>query len=226
MSLNFFTAVVGSIGGGSIYGDINLCFDGNSLFRSQHENLVEQYMPMLVRDYLEPQCRSLTFNSLGVGGQALQTMVDNYSTNIDPLYDSNKLNVLVVTEDANGIGNGGDTGAGNVAKMNTYTDAAVATGWDIIIVMIRWRRRTPYPAHIGAPELQRFEDWLALVQGGALTNDVVLMNTYEFDNIGGAAGQAQDSYFFDNIHLSVLGNNYLAEQFEPVMDSVLFPYRV
>lgn len=213
----------------AIYGDINLIFDGNSLIAADQDNGINQYIALEIEKLLRPQCRSLTIESFGIGGQAMATMLANYDTKIDPVFQEGKLNVLFFTEDANGIGNGGDSGQGNVDKTNAYSLKAkenVNRRWNVVLNMVRWRRRTPYPAHIGAPELQRFEDWRTLVLNDNLTNiDGILYGT-EFPDIGGPAGQAQDGDFVDNIHLTEGGNDKVVIEIFNFLTQQLLPFRL
>ena len=62
--------------------DMNVVIDGNSLVRSFTGTNIEQYWPNNLRDWLNPQCNSLTFNSFGVGGQTMQQMIDDADSQI------------------------------------------------------------------------------------------------------------------------------------------------
>ena len=205
----------------NVYGDLNIVFDGNSLTRSQHENGVEQYISTSIENHFRPICNTLDVTSLGVGSQQIQTMIANYPSNVASLYDPSKINVLVFNEDASSLGNGGITGQQNLDFYDDYLQLANATGWDVIIPWNRWRRRTPYPGTSTPASRQRFEDWLTLVNGGSgLSNPFTdFIDMITLPNVGGPADQAQDSYFFDNIHLNIIGNDEVVERMIDVLES-------
>lgn len=194
--------------------DLQLIFRGNSLFRSFHDNGIEQYMPKLVKASIENEVKSLDFHSYGVGGERADTINNNFNTLIAPLVDKTKFTVLFLTEDANYIGGGGASGQANINQLNETIIKAFASGVDKVALMVGWNVRPPYNTNwSSAAARQRKQDYYALVENGAIDSRVYLFDMRIDSIVGGGENQNQNDYFFDHIHLSTIGWNRLADEY-------------
>ena len=216
----FFLSVVSSISG-SVLPDINLVFDGNSLVRGFNNSGQEQYFPNLVNDALSVNYNT-TFNSFGVDSQKTADMIADATTQIYPLADPSKINILIAWEDANSIiqlDNGYDntgtvSAAQNFADMETYFNGATGFQYKILITGYYPRKDiTSGDYEIGSykailSSLSTQEDYFNLVLNADIwtvpwTHHIDLRNA---PNIGGVAGQNENAtYFNDYIHLQALG---------------------
>lgn len=204
-----------------IYEDINLFFDGNSLTQSDQDGSVAQYMPLQVKQsiYMD-SIRGMDFNSIGVGGQKIQTMVNNYAVNVAPHYDAAKDNYLIVCEGENGFDNDFYTGQDNLNLMNQYIALAKATGWNVIS-WGAWYKRTPYSPADNAIRRSNRKDYLNLAANEGLNSDYHLdMRT--LDHVGGVQGLPQDPiYNVDWIHLTAAGYDIVAKEITRKLQEIL-----
>jgi len=203
------------------YEDINLFFDGNSLTASNQDGSISQYMPNVVKQgvYMD-SISGMDFDSIGVGGQKIATMVANYTANVAPSYDGTKANYLIVAEGENGFDNDTYTGQDNLDLMNDYIALAKATGWTVI-TWGAWYKRTPYSVSDNATRRSNRKDYLDLAAAGGLNSDYHLdMRT--LDNVGGVQGLPQDAtYNVDWIHLTAAGNDILAAKILEKLQEIL-----
>jgi len=181
--------------------------DGNSLTESINGAVTPQYLSLELADWFTGKANSVTRSSFGVGGRKLQTIVDNAPTNIYPLVNPAKLNILVINEDANGIFIDDYTAEKNLQLMNTYISGAYKAGYNYVISWNGWYPRTPFDIFTPtADDLLRQKTYfdLANTPGKLYSNKNADMRTAT--NIGGAEAQAQNAtYFNDYLHLKQAG---------------------
>jgi hypothetical protein len=153
------------------------------------------------------KANSVVISSFGVGGRKLQTIVDNAPTNIYPLVNPAKLNILVINEDANGIFIDDYTAEKNLQLMNQYISGAYKAGYDYVISWNGWYSRLPFdiftPTSDDLLRQKTYFDY-ANTTGKLYSNYNVDARTAT--NIGGAEGQSQNAtYNADYIHLETPG---------------------
>lgn len=222
---NFLNVMMGSGSGfvdkpRLINTDLNIVFDGDSLTEGINNAGIDQYYPKVIRDYLQPKCKSLTFNSFGVSGQTTQAMLSDITTQILPLYDVGKSNMIIAWEDVNAILNSGRTAAENIADFESYFGQCKSTGFEYTILLlgyyprkkvdgtynqVSWNVGDPSPLDIQA---QYFDNAVS----SGLTNVDLIIDLRNDATIGGAREQqlVDTTIFADSVHLQSIGYDALA----------------
>lgn len=202
--------------------DLNIVFDGNSLTRGFNGAGIEQYYPKQVEGYLLGKTKGLTFNSLGISGQTLTTMLSNAPANIDTLVDYSKENLIVVWEDANDLLMGNVTGQQNYDNMQNYVNGRYVSGYDNIIVIGGYYPRLPYDLFTPTQAaLDAQHDYFELLNTNPLGDNYIDLR--DAQHIGGDREQNQDAaYFNDYIHLLATGYDIIADKV--VSDGILKLY--
>jgi len=186
--------------------DINLVLDGNSLTESVNGAGINQYLSTQLSAWFIGKSNSVTTSSFGIGGQQLQTMVNNAPTKTYPLVNPSKLNILILNEDANGLFIGDYSAELNLQLMNTYISGAFKAGYDYVITWNGWYPRLPFDLFTPtADDLLRQKNYFNLANTSALISNLNIdMRTAT--NVGGAEGQNQNAtYFNDYLHLKQAG---------------------
>jgi hypothetical protein len=133
--------------------------------------------------------------------------VNNAPTNIYPLVNLSKLNILVINEDANGIFIDDYSTERNLQLMNTYISGAYKAGYDYVISWNGWYPRIPFDLFTPTTDdLLRQKNYfnLANTVGNIYSNKNADMRTA--NNIGGGESQSQNAtYFNDYLHLKQAG---------------------
>jgi len=178
---------------------LNIVFDGNSL-TWQHN----QYLSVKVGEFLTAQCFDVLISSFGISGQRLLAMVNNAPSKILPLVKTDRINILVLNEDANGILQDGYTAQYNLQLMNQYIALAKNNGFDFVISWNGWNLRKEYDIFI--PTQTAVDNQVAyfdLANTPALTSDINIdMRTALY--VGGGVGLYKDSnYDLDYIHKKI-----------------------
>lgn len=184
--------------------------DGNSLTLGQGATSTQDFPNIIKNWFLGTTVSSVEFHSFGVGGQTLKTMVTNGPTKTLNIVAPGKVNILILNEDANGIGTDDYTPEYNLQLMQQYCSAAYRAGYDFVITWNGYYMRTPYYSGTTTDDLTRMTAYYNLANSGALNSNknVDMRNA---PNIGGAAGQAQNAtYNADWIHLTTAGYTSLA----------------
>lgn len=202
--------------------DINIIFDGDSLTYCNYYAGIDQYWPKKVRDWLTPRCNSLVFNSFGVGGQTTTQMIADMSTQIIPLFDSNKYNIIVAWEDVNQILNNDTTAQQNYDLFTTYFTNCRNAGADLCILIT-----SPYPRTVGGAFPSRWTT-ARLAQQKAFMDLAQTIGVWDITidlrsapNIGGVENQEYNSpYFGDWVHMGALGYDEVAI----AVENILLPY--
>lgn len=196
----------------SIYTDINVVFDGNSLTKGTYLNPsgTDQQYPNTVKTWLDAHCKSVVFHSYGIDAQGLTTMISNAATNIDPNVDNAKTNLLIAWEDANDIILNDKTGQQNLDAMTTYVNARKSAGWDYVIVVGGYYPRTPYITAT-TDDLNRQHDYFELLAASSIGDARVDLRVNAI--IGGGRGLSQNAtYFADYLHLYNAGYSEIASE--------------
>ncbi len=201
--------------------DLNIIFDGDSLTEGINNSGVDQYYPKQVEAYLTPLCQSLTFNSFGVSGQTTQNMLSDLSTQITPLYDPNKVNVIIAWEDVNAILNGLRTSAQNISDFETYFSICKSAGFEHTVLITGyyprrringtynqsgWDQGNPSP-------LDNQHEYFETVKNNGISDCDVIVDLRDESTIGGAREQTlvNQTYFEDSVHLQDLGYDLVAD---------------
>ena len=192
--------------------DMNIVFDGDSL--TAGVPVGGQYYPNQVKNWLQTRCKSLTFNSFGVSGQSTLDMLSDIGTQILPLYDSNKENVIVAWEDVNAILNDGRTAQQNYDDFDNYFTQCKNVGFKTIL-LTGYYPRTPYNQvswnNTTPTRLSKQKDYFDLVLNSPLNSVDVHIDLRDTVNIGGAEAQAVNpTYFDDSVHLEAAGYDEVA----------------
>jgi lysophospholipase L1-like esterase len=192
--------------------NINIVFDGNSLTAGVGATLTQDF-PTTVKNWLTQNAKSVSFLSYGVGGQNLQTMVTNAPTKTYNKIATNKINILVLNEDANGLLTTYTTQQ-NIDLMNQYIDGAYSAGYDYVISWNGYYPRLPYDLfNPTTTQLNRQHDYFEQVNNGALRSDFNV-DMRLAPKIGGMSRtQNQDKrYFNDYLHIREEGYKILANE--------------
>lgn len=217
--------------------DVNLAFHGNSLVQGVNASGINQYFPKRVRDSIEPLVNSLSFISSGVGGQNIEQMIANASTEVDQTIDNNKINILVALEGANqtlNILGSPPKSTGEEAynlMANTYVPERITAGWDYIIVPSNYAVRKDddnvYRVRfsgnvlvIDSSSISKYENYNNLIRSSITSVNPTIVHTVDFDvlpNIGSASSEyVVTEYNGDYIHNTALG-------YDPIADNALTP---
>jgi len=193
---------------------LNVVFDGNSL--TWYHN---QILSIKLRDYLTMQGYDVLVSSFGVSGQRLLQMLNNAPSKILPLVKTERINILVLNEDANGILQDGYTAQYNLDLMNQYVNLAKNNGYDYVISWNGWNLRTPYDIFIPTQTAVNHQiSYFDLANTTALTSDLNIdMRNALY--VGGGVGLPKNpTYDIDYIHRTLLAYElgiapYFIEQF-------------
>lgn len=205
--------------------DINIAFDGDSIYFGSYAS-EEQYIGKRVRDNLTGRANSVTFNSFGIGGQTIDNMASDAATQIDTLIDGGKTNIIVFGEEINGILNSGFTAASNLTKIKNYAAARKTAGWDYVFCTSGPYQRYPLN-NAGLWEPTRILEHELYIQTiptdfGDDIDRVIDMRLAGF--IGGEIGQdINDTYFNDSSHFIDAGYDIYAN--EIVRQGINYYYR-
>jgi len=218
--------------------DVNFVFDGNSLTLGTGA-LGSQVYPNMVKDNFTGIFKSLEFHSFGVGGQTLSQMLADKDTQILPLVNPAKLNILVLWEDVNQLYSGGGSIPGNehFNKMKNYAQDAKDAGFDKVIVLTSYYFKKDADGifrNAGGVDVSQVEDvdnasdtleiYFDLVKNLA-NNDAPW--DYSIDlrdsvNIGGLRNEVKNNtYFADFIHLTTAGYQIVAAEVNIVVDQII-----
>lgn len=195
--------------------DMNIVFDGDSLTAGINNTGIDQYFPKEIRDFLQPKCNSLTFNSFGVSGQNTQQMLSDIGTQILPLYNASKTNVIIAWEDVNAILNAGRTAAQNIADFENYFGQCKTAGFDYCILILGYYPRKRIDGtynqtswDTGSPtRLDVQADYYDIVKANGMVGVDVIVDLRTNPILGGARNQqlTTQAYFEDSVHLQALG---------------------
>lgn len=184
-------------------------------------------------DQMIPMLNATAFGNydtydMAVGGQTLANMNSDASTEIDPLFNSDRAdNICVVWAGTNdmGIGGGSQSGATTYSRLVTYCQARQAAGWTVLVMVCLKRNdlsNFPNQAALDAFEVQRGIYNTNIRANWATFADVLIdLETLDyFNNTTGAAGadtnmdltDPNNTIFFnaDKIHLNALGQTVVA----------------
>ncbi len=157
--------------------------------------------------------------NMGLAGVRLSTLVANAATQIDPMIQVGRTNVLIVFAGSNDI-YGSLTPATTVyANLQSYCTARRSAGWTKIIVV------TTLPRGGVAPEAQRLKYNTSIRNGfsaGTLACDAVA-DVASDANIGQTGQQADTSYYADGIHPTSAGHAVVANYVTAAIKSLGLP---
>lgn len=192
--------------------NVNIVFDGNSLTAGVGANNSQDF-PNAVKNWLTQNAKSVSFLSYGVGGQTIQTMVNNASTKTYNKVVATKINILVLNEDANGLLINYTTQQ-NIDLMNQYIDGAFNAGYNYVVTWNGYYPRIPFDLYTPSTlQLDRQHNYFAQANNGVLRSDFNV-DMRLADTIGGMSRtQNQDKkYFNDYLHLREHGYKILANE--------------
>ena len=194
-----------------------LVFDGNSLTEGINNAGINQYYPSIVNNFFTGKVASKEFYSYGVGGQTINAMLSDRTTQIYPKAKAGKTNILIAWEDANGILRDGSTAALNLSRFNTYFTGATGFQYKIIITGYYPRKSAdgtytyvalntnPAPLYVQ----KEFFDQVKTATTPTWTHHIDLRDA---PIIGGyVQGETLDpNYFADYLHLQASGYEIIA----------------
>jgi hypothetical protein len=183
---------------------LNVVFDGNSL-TMQHN----QYLSVKAGDFLTTQGFDVLISSFGIGGQRLLQMFNNAPTKIFPLVKTDRVNILVVNEDANGILQDGYTAEYNLQLMNQYIASAKANGYDYVMTWNGWNLRTPYDIFIPTESAVNHQiAYFDLANTSALASDLNI-DMRNALHVGGGVGLSKNPMTdLDYIHRTLFSYDF------------------
>jgi len=196
--------------------DINIVFDGDSLTFGAGANNSQDY-PNYIKDKLETLCNTLTFNSFGVSGQATLEMIADADTQIDPLVDNSKINIIVAWEDVNAILNDGRTAQQNYDDFETYFSGRKSAGFDLGVLVLGYYPRLKLDDTYNQPtwndalfDIQ--EAYRELVRNSSNHSWDVFVDLTIHPLLGGERGQYLNTVLFnDSVHLKSKGYDKVGE---------------
>jgi hypothetical protein len=143
--------------------------------------------------------RPVTQINLALSGEKLATMLSEYSSLVAPLFDSSRRNnILIFDGGANDIFTAGHTTAQTFADLQSYCNAAIATGWQAY-----------YITSIAFPGGNTWDTSLnSLVRGGPLSCTALIdigANPHFDPSISPAVNTNQTYYSTDDEHPNAFG---------------------
>lgn len=184
---------------------LNLVIDGDSLTQGAHGNGNQDY-PLALAALLSPLCQEFTLHSFGVSGQSILDMLSDAATQIYPLADANKTNLLIGWEDVNAILNDGRTAQQTYNDHVAYFSGAKAAGFQYCLLLTSYYPRLKNGVYNGTPpwnstvrsEQKAFFDLVKFNPNTAWNQSLDLRLS---PDLGGDEGQAINSNFSDSVHL-------------------------
>ena len=196
--------------------DINIVFDGDSLTKGSGATNTQNY-PIYIKNKLQILCNTLTFNSFGVSGQSTIDMLADASTQIDPLVDNAKTNIIVAWDDVNAILNDGRTAQQNFDDFETYFSERKTAGFNIGILILGYYPRLKLDDTYNQPtwndtlfDIQ--EAYRELERNAVNPSWDVLVDLTIHPQLGGDRGQYLNTTLFnDSVHLTSSGYDAVGE---------------
>jgi len=190
--------------------DVVLAFEGNSLtYGLIGDSTLEQYYPNQVKNYFDTKFNSLAFSSTGGNGKTLKTMSETYVTNVGSKYQAGKTNIAIAWEDINSLG--ATDGDVHYNMMVQYFQKIKDTGFQHAILITGYHpRQHSYSASLIEGRKKFIERVLKTPINEVPWDYHIDLN--EAPNIGGLEGQLQNSYFFDAVHLNMIGYDVVADE--------------
>ncbi len=209
----------GAGGGGGEETDFTnaiIIFDGNSLTNSGLEGgygAGPKY-PEAVQAMAPWTTNGATFYNFGVGGQTTQAMINDATTQIDPLFDADVTCVVVAWEIGNDIHFNGDaTAAFN--RFKSYCQARQTVGFKVVVLNVTPRDLSPDLTPAG----DTYAQWWTKAQAA---NALLAAQWTDFADafVDLAADSRLDdpldtTYYFDKVHHNGTGRGVIAQLVNP-----------
>lgn len=195
--------------------DLNIVFDGDSLTFGIGATSSQDY-PDYIKDKIESSFNTFTFNSFGVSGQNTQDMIADAVTQIDPLVNVSKYNLLVGWEDVNAILNDSRTAQQNFDDFQSYYATRRAAGFDYLVHVVGYYPRLKLNDTYNQPtwndtlfDIQ--EEYRELCRNAVNPNWDILVDLTINPVLGGQRAQYVNNFFFDSVHLTTKGYDEAGE---------------
>jgi len=207
--------------------DLNMVFDGDSLTRGEGAGGYQVY-PYQIFTHYETIFKTVEWHSFGVGGQTTSQMLTDRATQVLPLANPAKFNILFLWEDVNALFQKAPADAQlNYDQMKLYAQDAKNAGYQKVVLLTSYhfradsdgiiRQGTTDASHVQAPggTSDILEIYFDLVTNSNPA-DVAWDHHIDLRNapfIGGVRNQIKDDvYFADFIHLKLPGYNIVRDQ--------------
>jgi len=217
--------------------DVNIVFDGNSLTQGEGAGGVQVY-PNKVKNNYATTFKSLEFHSYGIGGQTLSQMMQDRTTQVLPLANSSKTNILFLWEDVNGLFQNNAAGAqAHFDNMKLYAQDAKNAGFQKVVLLTSYYFkkdadsifRNIVGTDVSYVELAGGTSDILDIYFDLVTNSNISDVPWDYHidlrnapNIGGLRNRVKDNnYFTDFIHLTDLGYQRVAEQVILVVNEIM-----
>ena len=161
-------------GGGSVpvYPTLNIVCDGNSLTYG-YEVPADSSYPSQLSETSPFSTNGTVVYNLGVSGQSTIDMINDYGTQVAPLYTSNPASVLVAWELTNDLYNTGNADT-VINRMVRFCQMGQATGFDVVVMTAIARKIVGTTT--GGDDQSSFDTKLAIV------NSYIKLNYLSFAN--------------------------------------------
>jgi hypothetical protein len=195
--------------------DINIVFDGDSLTFGSNGNQNQDY-PLYIKNRILTIANSTLFNSFGVSGQSTLDMISDASTQIDPLVDNTKYNIITAWEDVNAILNDGRTGQENFDDMEAYFAGRKNAGFDFGVLVVGYRPKKKNDGSYNQPtwtdaRLDEQDNYRNLVLNASNPSWDVVVDLSIHPILGGNRGETINQFFYDSVHLTANGYEIAGE---------------
>lgn len=167
-----------------------------------------------LNNYVKAHALSSVITGFGVNGQTIEQMIADFSTQIAPMIDRLKANVLIYMEDVNAIyGGTAQTAMQTRDSLLNYASLAKTAGFDYVILMTQ-----PHPrlfdgvyttASVTPTKNIIHDDFIELMRITSGDFDVQIIFK-DHTQLGGPTEQEKNSYWLDSLHPNQSGYNLLA----------------
>lgn len=200
----------------------NIVCDGNSLTAilgqpvagatSYYGDIDDPY-PVQLEAQLKLSYSGITIKNYGIGGQNMSNMIADAPTQIDPLIQAARPNILICWEITNSINSSSTTTTVAYNREVQYCSARKAAGWNAVVTMTALRRE----GSLGGQTIANFNTRLNTVNASMRANSSTFADALfdvaaipEFATIN-------STYFLDLIHLNQAGHKRLVAGLIPVL---------
>jgi hypothetical protein len=136
----------------------------------------------------------------GVGSRLTETQIQNFTTNVRPLYDSKYRNNIYIPMEGICSMNAGASADSAYRLMKILCDSARAQGWEVwVCTCTSWNNEGTHR--------QAYNDSL-IANYNRFATGIIRVDLNEY--IGATGSYSNTHYFYDNLHLTELGNRILA----------------
>lgn len=192
--------------------DLIITFDGDSLtYGSWADSTTsipspDQVYPRYINTEFLNIYENVKWNSYGISGQTLLSMISSAETKIDTSIESTEQNIIVAWEDVNAMLNGGRTAQQNYNDFKTYFQDRKDAGYNVGILITGYyprKKNGVYNNSIWNDRIPNLHEFYELCKNTDV--DTVPWDAHidlrDHPQVGGDSAQNINEYFFDSVHL-------------------------